>query len=231
MRDEHTRNILGLKWRDTDAVAFFYRKLDPLLARDFVIAVVPSHTPANQSSGIRDVARRLARNGRIDGTACLVRHRAIEKLSQGGSRSARLHNETISVANAKYIQDREILLLDDVMTTGNSLQACKDILCTSGARQVHGLALGRTARGVNGYVSNPSATAHQLMLDIPPHTRDASAHGVPEFPDFDWLPRAMVILGMLVVVVLCIIILLMFPGIILVAAGVFAWRWLRSRRQ
>ncbi len=42
------------------------------------------------------------------------------------------------------IKNKNILLLDDVMTTGVTMNSCADILITNGAAKVHGVSLGLT---------------------------------------------------------------------------------------
>ncbi len=45
------------------------------------------------------------------------------------------------------VEGEDVLLLDDISTSGNSLLACRDILIANGARSVEMLALGRTDEG------------------------------------------------------------------------------------
>lgn len=51
---------------------------------------------------------------------------------------------SIRVEHAELIQGREVLLLDDVTTSGNSLVACRQLLLEAGAARVKYMALGRT---------------------------------------------------------------------------------------
>lgn len=46
-------------------------------------------------------------------------------------------------AHAKLVKERRILLIDDVMTSGATLDACAAALLEAGARQVYGLTLAR----------------------------------------------------------------------------------------
>lgn len=126
------------------ALEQFRRRLDPLLAQGIAIAVVPSHQPAASPSGIQELAQRLAANNRVDATGCLVRSRAIPKQAQGGVRSVERHLRTIEVRQVEMISGREVLLLDDVSTTGRSLEACKQLLLAAGAAAVKCAVLGQT---------------------------------------------------------------------------------------
>jgi len=157
--DKHSKAILNIKYRHDDdpdpqpwkqrnktiALSNFHRRLDSMLSREIAIAVVPPHEPSSSPSGIQELARRLAVNGRIDATRCLVRHKTIPKQAAGGARSLDRHLRTIRVEHEELIIGREVLLLDDVSTTGRSLEACKRLLLDAGAAAVKCAALGKTA--------------------------------------------------------------------------------------
>jgi predicted amidophosphoribosyltransferase len=153
-----SKAILNIKYRhgeDADsqpwkqrnktlALAAFYRRLNPMLAPGIVIVAVPPHDPASSRSGIQELAQNLAANGRIDATGCLVRRTAIPKLARGGARTLERHLRTIAVENVELIHGREILLLDDVSTSGRSLEACTQLLMEAGAAAVKCAVLGKT---------------------------------------------------------------------------------------
>jgi predicted amidophosphoribosyltransferase len=146
--DQWSGRILALKRSEAPAIELFYRKLNPLLGTNFAIATVPSSNSEKVSSGIRKLAIRLAANQRIDATSCLVRHQSIDKLATGGRRSQDIHFDSIRVQNCQLVQGQEVLLLDDVSTSGNSLLACKALLMDAGAKSVQCLVLGQTVRNV-----------------------------------------------------------------------------------
>jgi hypothetical protein len=124
---------------------FFAALIEPTLGSGFSIAVVPSHNPEKVMPGIRLFAKALAGVGkRGDATGCLVRHTKIDKLAAGGDRSLTVHLRSIRVDDANLVKGADILLLDDVMTSGNSLIACRHLLRQAGARSVQCVALGRT---------------------------------------------------------------------------------------
>lgn len=156
--DDFSRRLLAIKYRHdsdpdprpwkqrnmTQALRWLFQRLDPLLSPNIAIAVVPSHDPAAGISGIQQLAQALAKQNRIDATACLVRIKKIPKLATGGSRSVARQMSSIQLAHGELIQRREVLLLDDVTTTGNSLIACQALLLRAGAARVKYMALGRT---------------------------------------------------------------------------------------
>ena len=84
------------------------------------------------------------RHNRIDATAALARTVKIEKLSQGGSRDASVHEASIRVRDASSVVGKAVILLDDVTTSGNSLNVCRSKLLDCGARRVKMLAIGKT---------------------------------------------------------------------------------------
>lgn len=79
-----------------------------------------------------------------DATLCLRRVKSIPKLSVGGNRELSIHFESIEVKNAQLIQNKNVLLLDDVSRSGNSLRAGKELLLKAGASKVKCVALGKT---------------------------------------------------------------------------------------
>lgn len=150
--DQQSRLILDIKKEQVEdiktlkAVAYFFDILDPLLSNGIAISVVPSGKPEKRNSGLYELARQLASHDRIDATSCLVRYRAIDKLAFGGNRGIDVHLNSVRVENRELVKNREVLLLDDVSTSGNSLNGCKRLLEQAGARAVQCVALGKTTR-------------------------------------------------------------------------------------
>jgi len=123
--DQLTQMVLRLKRRERDAIAYFARMIDPLLARNVVMVAVPSSDPAREPSGVKLLAQRLAEQGRIDGTGCLGRSEAIDAQSRGGQRSRERHERTIVVAAPDLLWGKAVVLLDDVRTSGTTLDVCR----------------------------------------------------------------------------------------------------------
>lgn len=136
---------MDLKYQLKGESLKFANALCPEVCPGVAIAVVPSHDPAKVSSGIRDIAQTLAkRKSRIDATSCLVRHKRVNKKSDGGERSEEIDLKSISVVNEQLIAGKLVLLLDDVTTTGSSLAACRKLLLDAGAKAVQSFAIGKT---------------------------------------------------------------------------------------
>lgn len=140
--------ILDVKEGKVGAVTHFAALIADMTRENVLVAVVPGHDPEKTESGIRTIAQKIAASdGRRDGTALLVRHKKINKLATGGNRSLEVHLNSIKVVDkAKILEGANVLLLDDITTSNNSLEACKQLLRAAGAVRVQMLALGRTVR-------------------------------------------------------------------------------------
>ncbi len=143
--DSFSGTILDLKDGLRRGIDFFFNELDPMLGTNFPIVVVPSHDPQKTGSGILTLAQCLARNQRIDARPCIFRHSKIEKLAHGGHRGIDTHRNSIGINREHLIRQREVLLLDDVTTSGTSIMACEELLLAHGALGVTRLVLGKTA--------------------------------------------------------------------------------------
>jgi len=121
----------------------FFDLLDPMLAPDIAIAVVPTHIAHQAFWPTRTLAQQLIAQERIDATSCLVRHTSIRRITFGGPSTKALHRQTIHVENAHLVAGRRVLLMDDVAKSGMSLVACREMLYEVGAAIVQAMALGR----------------------------------------------------------------------------------------
>lgn len=143
--DAFSGKILDVKQEKQNAISHFISLLHPLFQQNIAIAVVPSHDPAKTTSGMKTIAKALLTGtNRIDATECLQRTTKVDKLASGGNRNIQVHLNSIIVKDVHLIVNQHVLLLDDVTTTTNSLEACRDLLLQNGAASVQGYALGRT---------------------------------------------------------------------------------------
>jgi predicted amidophosphoribosyltransferase len=141
----HSGRILDLKEGKVAAVSHFAEIIEPELADGVVIVTIPSHDPAKPGSGLQKLAGKLAKSGsRVDGSACLVRTKKIDKLAHGGDRSKDVHLKSVAVRNVQLVKGKDVLLLDDVTKTGHSLEAGSELLLKAGARSVQRATIGKT---------------------------------------------------------------------------------------
>jgi hypothetical protein len=132
----------GRKW----AQLRLFERLDAMLEEEIALVVVPSHSPYQTDTPIRQLAQRLAGTGnRVDATGCLVRQTKIKRISYGGPSYRSLHRQTIAVVDPERVAGMSVLLLDDIARSGASLRACREILYEAGASVVQSVALARVS--------------------------------------------------------------------------------------
>lgn len=128
------------------AINYFTNQLHSILSdtEEYVICVMPTHAVGTPPSGIRTIAKQLCSPPIIDGTDVLSRVFEIPKKAIGGSRDLQLEIESLTLRNESIVKGRQVLLLDDVTTTGTSLKAGKYILERAGVALIALLALAKT---------------------------------------------------------------------------------------
>jgi hypothetical protein len=129
----------GRKW----ARKRLFERLDAMLEPGVAIAVVPSHDPFLDAPPLRLLAQDLAASNRLDATGCLVRHTKIKRIVYGGPSYRSLHFQSIAVRDEELVRGRTVLLLDDIVRSGASLRACREMLLRAGAASVQAAALGK----------------------------------------------------------------------------------------
>ena len=156
--DDNSRSaILALKHADRlDLVPGFSRWLSrtgrTLLDDCDLIVPVPLHRfrlwrrRYNQSA---ELARRLAGDWKRNyDPFALIRARATA--SQGAMNGAKARRRNVlgafKVPDPAKVQGKRVLLLDDVLTTGATVEACARALKRAGAEQVHVLVLARVVK-------------------------------------------------------------------------------------
>ncbi len=112
----------------------------------YVICVYPTSEEGIAFTGMRTIAKRLCEysSQRIDGTDVLLRSFGIQKKSVGGERDLQKEIRSLTVRNENIIRGQQVLLMDDITTTGTSLKAGKIVLKQAGAKIVALLAIGKT---------------------------------------------------------------------------------------
>ena len=144
--DEFSRLILDVKDQRIKGINYFTNRLRSILSdtEEYVICVIPTHAAGTAPSGIRTIAKQLCSHPIIDGTDVISRAFEIPKKTIGGSRNLQLEIKSLTVRDERVIKGQQVLLLDDVTTTGTSLKAGKYLIERAGAKIVVLLALART---------------------------------------------------------------------------------------
>jgi len=154
--DESRRLVLALKHGDrlnlAPALGQWMRRAGAeLIAEADVIVPVPLHWTrlfARRYNQAAVLAHALAEDGEpLVGADFLVRRRRTP--SQGRkSASARRRNVAgaFAIGRKADVKGRRVLLVDDVLTTGATIEECARVLLRAGARRVDALTLARTGR-------------------------------------------------------------------------------------
>ncbi len=153
--NEYSQKILDLKDRNYEAIECFTQELDKIIDDEqVVITAVPSSNAKRVSSGITYLSKQLLKNKRnfIDGTTCVKRMNSIPEQSQSSEKRTKKRNkDSIEIQNNSLIKEQRVIILDDVLTTGNTIKACQELLLEAGAKEVKIIVLGKTIRNIDYY--------------------------------------------------------------------------------
>lgn len=133
-------------------VATYLARLSPLGLRFDAVVPVPMQAAKLRTRGYNQaelLARGVARQLGIPLKTHLLRRVKTDVLSQTRlRREGRLRNAAAAyrTAHPRHLQGKTILLVDDVMTTGATCEACARLLRQAGAAKVYVLALARPMR-------------------------------------------------------------------------------------
>lgn len=152
--DSFSQLILDVKNNKEPAIQYFTERLYSILSHDteYVICVMPNHKKGRCTSGMISIAKRLCKSPIIDGTDFIVRKNTIPEKHKRGFREPDpltliQEIESLVIENADIIKGKQVLLLDDVATTGTSLKAGRYKLKEAGADLVAAIVLGHTHKG------------------------------------------------------------------------------------
>jgi ComF family protein len=133
------------------AAAIMARHMAPLLGNDkFIIVPVPTASSRARQRGYDQaklLGRELSRQTGLRYKDCLLRHGQTHQ--HGASRRERLRQLEASFHTKRNVQNRRLLLIDDVMTTGATLEAAAKILKQAGAERIEAVVFARPDRHGN----------------------------------------------------------------------------------
>lgn len=128
--DDYAGLILDLKENKGEAKNYFSGRLNDALLNNPNLAIlcVPSHEAFKKGPNNEIIQLVCSHRGMVNGSNCLVRHTTVDKLASGGRRDIDVHLNSIRLENSRILENRDILIVDDVSTSGNSLKACEAIV-------------------------------------------------------------------------------------------------------
>ena len=123
--------LRALKERDSWYIDFLSERLISILdkRKEITLCRIPSSKKDN-ISGCDDLINVLASKSSLltDGSKCLQRIESIPSAHQGGIRDFDQHIKTTKVFNLHLIENKDVLLIDDITTSGTSIDAFTQIL-------------------------------------------------------------------------------------------------------
>jgi competence protein ComFC len=121
--------------------------IDCQIDNSFVIIPVPMHIKKKRRRGFNqseEIAKLISKSTGIPLSMTLIKIKET-KPQMELNRSERLENikNCFEIKNKKEIENKTIILLDDVYTTGTTMDECAKILKENGAKEVWGLSVAR----------------------------------------------------------------------------------------
>ncbi len=160
--DEHSRElILKLKHADRPELGLLFarwlsRAASELIEDAELVAPVPLHRArlfARRYNQAAEIARPLSRLGRRRFLPdALVRRRATTTQGGKSARGRRMNVKgafAVPLGAARRVEGRRVLLVDDVLTTGSTAEACARALLAAGASAVDVAVVARVREAAN----------------------------------------------------------------------------------
>ncbi|HNY36091.1 MAG TPA: ComF family protein [Candidatus Pacearchaeota archaeon] len=123
------------------------KTIDCQIDNSFVIIPVPMHIKKKRKRGFNqseEIAKLISESTRIKLSTSLIKTKET-KPQMELNKSQRIENikNCFAITNKKEIENKTILLLDDVYTTGTTMNECAKVLKENGVKEVWGLSVAR----------------------------------------------------------------------------------------
>lgn len=151
--EANAKNLIAkLKFQRAPAAATtaaqFMKETIPYLPKDTLVLPVPTASSRRRQRGYDQavlLARELARELHLPTQKCLARLGQSRQV--GTSRKLRLSQleQAFRVTDCRAVKGECVLLVDDVITTGATLEAAASVLKKAGAKQVDAVVFAQTA--------------------------------------------------------------------------------------
>ena len=142
--------LLDFKQRDARAIksetAVLLAAVKQLDVDDAILVIIPGHEAAASNDGtpLACAAATIASaTGFTAASDSLIRTTSIEKLAKGGNRSIEVHLNSMELSEPDIISGETVVILDDIVTSGNSIAAARQLLEVASASRIAAVAVGR----------------------------------------------------------------------------------------
>ncbi|MDP2930207.1 MAG: ComF family protein [bacterium] len=133
----------------SDLIVSHFLLIEKQVPADFALIPVPVENRKLRSRGFnqsREIAFHLAQKWRLPLiNNCLIKIKNTEpQMKLSGLERKNNLDDAFACRNQELIKDKKIFLVDDVYTTGATMEECSRVLKQAGARQVWGIAAARS---------------------------------------------------------------------------------------
>jgi len=113
-----------------------------------IIIPVPLHSSRFRERGFNQaelIARKLAKGLNLPAHSNIIKRVKLTQAQAGLTKTQRLANlnNAFKVKNGLPVEDKNVLLIDDVFTTGSTINECAKALLNAGAKSIEALVLAR----------------------------------------------------------------------------------------
>jgi len=147
--NDMTYKVLDFKNGDSDEIKYFSDRVSAYIKKcrwknqGFKLAVVPSSQKGPPRNSVHEMAWNIVKNlGVFYEQGALYRYKSIQPCHISNTRDQGVHFNSIGV-NSNVIGNSYILL-DDIYTTGNTINACEKLLLQKGAERVIKMTIAKT---------------------------------------------------------------------------------------
>lgn len=155
--DDFSKKILDFKRKHLSVITYFHDRLvtEIIPPGNYAICIAPSSsmTPVvngkyTHQSAVALLCERLCKTlNAINASSSLIRTEDKVKSHLGGSKNIEDHLKTLKLSSDEFIKGRDVILLDDVLTTGHTIKSCYQTLVTGNPNRIAIVVLAYTRRG------------------------------------------------------------------------------------
>ena len=142
---EPSKRLLRFKRGDSRAIDFYAEKVLPYFRKGVTLCCAPSSSKNKWGPGLVSLLDKLSRSVPCAVyTNLICRTETLEKQSLGGSRDLSMNLGTMTVVEAERCRDKDVVILDDVVSSGSTLCACTELLWQAQAASVSCVTMTKT---------------------------------------------------------------------------------------